>query len=44
MGEFLLGLGWYLVRGRKIYHGPVMDMPVAVGESEVVGGDGVDEE
>ncbi|PYH65005.1 amino acid permease [Aspergillus vadensis CBS 113365] len=44
MGEFLLGLGWYLVRGRKIYHGPVMDMPVAVGESAVVGGDGVDEE
>ncbi|PYH32211.1 amino acid permease [Aspergillus neoniger CBS 115656] len=44
MGEFLLGLGWYLVRGRKIYHGPVMDMPVAVGESAVVGGDCVDEE
>lgn len=24
-GEFLIGLVWYLIRGRKIYNGPVFE-------------------
>ncbi|PYH89328.1 amino acid transporter [Aspergillus ellipticus CBS 707.79] len=24
-GEFFLGLGWYLARGRKAYHGPIIE-------------------
>lgn len=33
-GEFLLGLAWYVVRGRKVYHGPIIEaglMPLDTG-------------
>ena len=33
-GEFFLGLGWYLIRGRKIYNGPIIEAGVVSTEEQ----------
>jgi hypothetical protein len=36
-GEFFLGLGWYLIRGRRVYNGPIIEVVVEGTQDDYIG-------